>query len=103
MVLYGGQVVEQADVETLFRARRHPYTDGLFAARPTLGAEGALATIPGSPPDPRQLPEGCVFYDRCPLRLDPRCATERPPLTLIDPGHEVRSFCATARGGDHDG
>ena len=97
VVLYGGQVVESADVETLFRQRSHPYTQGLFAARPTLGRTGAeLVTIPGSPPDPRELPPGCVFYDRCELRLDERCRTERPPLVELEPAHLVRSFCATA-------
>ncbi len=97
VVLYGGQVVEQAHVETLFRERSHPYTQGLFAARPRLGSTGSeLVTIPGSPPDPRHLPAGCVFYDRCELRLDERCRDERPPLVELAPEHWVRSFCATA-------
>ena len=97
VVLYGGQVVELADVETLFAQRSHPYTQGLFAARPRLGHTGAeLVTIPGSPPDPGDLPEGCVFYERCALRLDDRCRTERPPLVELGELHWVRSFCATA-------
>ncbi|WP_265521500.1 ABC transporter ATP-binding protein [Oerskovia flava] len=96
VVLYGGQVVEQADVLTLFAQRSHPYTEGLFASRPRLGSAGGhLTTIPGSPPDPRSLPAGCVFYDRCTLRSDPRCATHRPELVPLAPGHLVRSFCAT--------
>lgn len=96
VVCYGGQVVEQAPVETLYRERSHPYTRGLFGARPTLGqTEGELHTIPGSPPDPAHLPPGCVFWDRCDLRLDPRCRTERPELVKIGKDHWVRSFCAT--------
>ena len=92
-VMYGGLVLEQADVLTLFRERAHPYTDGLFAARPRLGAHDTeLVTIPGSPPDPRALPPGCVFWDRCTVRGDERCASQRPDLREVAPGHLVRSF-----------
>ena len=98
VVMYGGQVLEEADVLTLFRERAHPYTEGLFAARPRLGADQSqLTTIPGSPPDVRELPAGCVFYDRCTVRKDHRCATERPELREISPGHLVRSFYTTTR------
>ncbi|PYG01592.1 peptide/nickel transport system ATP-binding protein [Georgenia satyanarayanai] len=97
-VMYGGQVLEQADVLTLFRERAHPYTEGLFAARPRLGSrDEELVTIPGSPPDPRALPEGCVFWDRCTVRADERCATQRPELRQVGPGHLVRSFYTTSR------
>ncbi|MGA4668823.1 ABC transporter ATP-binding protein [Propionibacteriaceae bacterium Y1923] len=97
VVCYGGQVVEQAPVEVLYAERSHPYTQGLFAARPTLGqTEGELSTIPGSPPDPRSLPKGCVFWDRCQVRSDPRCEDERPELVQIGEAHWVRSFCAEA-------
>lgn len=97
-VMYGGQVLEQADVLTLFRERAHPYTEGLFAARPRLGSRGEeLVTIPGSPPDPRALPQGCVFWDRCAVRGDERCAGQRPELREVAPGHLVRSFYTTAR------
>lgn len=97
-VLYGGQVVEMGTVHDIFADPRHPYTRGLLASRPRIGHRGdELATIPGSPPDPRRLPTGCVFYDRCMIRSDARCATERPPLTQptrAPDGHLVRSFCA---------
>ncbi|WP_324651240.1 ABC transporter ATP-binding protein [Georgenia sp. H159] len=97
-VMYGGQILEQADVLTLYRERAHPYTEGLFAARPRLGSrDDVLATIPGSPPDPRHLPPGCVFYDRCTVRHDERCASERPELRPLTPGHLVRSFYASSR------
>ncbi|WP_413452701.1 ABC transporter ATP-binding protein [Georgenia phoenicis] len=97
-VMYGGQVLEQADVLTLFRERAHPYTEGLFAARPRLGSGNEeLVTIPGSPPDPRALPPGCVFWDRCTVRGDERCATQRPELREVAPGHRVRSFYTTPR------
>jgi len=97
-VLYGGHVVETGDMHDIFGGHRHPYTAGLLASRPRLGHRSAeLAMIPGSPPDPRHLPSGCVFYDRCTVRSDDRCATERPPLVRPEgaaQGHLVRSFCA---------
>ena len=97
-VLYGGQVVETGTVRDIFADPRHPYTRGLLASRPRIGHRAdELATIPGSPPDPRRLPTGCVFYDRCTIRSDARCATERPPLAQparASDGHLVRSFCS---------
>jgi peptide/nickel transport system ATP-binding protein len=104
VVMYGGQVVEQADVVTLFRERAHPYTAGLFASRPHLGKrEDTLTTIPGAPPDPRNLPTGCVFSDRCSVVCDPRCTTERPELVRIDEGndrHLARCYCIGQTGGE---
>jgi len=97
-VLYGGQVIEQAPISTLFAAARHPYTQGLLRARPRIGSREELVVIPGSPPDPKSLPQGCVFFDRCPLRSDPRCETQRPPLLEAAPGHLIRSFCAETSG-----
>ncbi|WP_026536086.1 ABC transporter ATP-binding protein [Arthrobacter sp. H14] len=98
-VLYGGQVVEHTAITDIFNNPLHPYTQGLLRARPYLGgAQEELVTIPGSPPDPKNLPKGCVFYDRCPVRLDSRCETELPPLTDVGDGHLVRSFCATSGG-----
>lgn len=71
MVMYGGAVVESADTLELFAHRAHPYTRGLFAARPRLGlARGTrLITIPGSVPELMDLPAGCAFSDRCTLAV----------------------------------
>jgi len=67
MVMYGGSVVESAPTPELFAHRAHPYTRGLFAARPRLSlARGTrLTTIPGSVPELMDLPAGCAFADRC--------------------------------------
>ena len=67
MVMYGGAVVESASTEALFNQRAHPYTQGLFAARPSLGLKRGtrLQTIPGNVPDIFNWPSGCAFADRC--------------------------------------
>ncbi len=86
LVMYGGTIVEHAPVAALLRHRAHPYTQGLFAARPALGAVGALRAIPGSVPDLAALPPGCRFADRCALAL-PACSAGPPPLVEVAPGH----------------
>jgi oligopeptide/dipeptide ABC transporter ATP-binding protein len=92
-VMYAGRIVEEAGTVELFRSPAHPYTQALLAARPRLGTPGErLAEIPGAPPDPHRLPEGCAFYPRCAQRRDPRCATTVPPLVEVGPGHRVRAF-----------
>ncbi len=92
-VMYAGQVVEEAPVETLYADPRHPYTQGLLGALPVIGApQDDLATISGLPPDPLRMPPGCRFWPRCPVRADDRCRTEPPPLREVAAGHRVRTF-----------
>jgi oligopeptide/dipeptide ABC transporter ATP-binding protein len=94
LVMYAGEVVEEADVDELFRAPKHPYTVGLMASMPVLGDldRDQLDTIPGLPPAPTALPPGCAFHPRCAYRDDDRCMHERPPLVEVAAGHLVRSF-----------
>jgi oligopeptide/dipeptide ABC transporter ATP-binding protein len=94
LVMYAGEVVEEADVDTLFREPRHPYTVGLMASMPVLGDldRAQLETIAGLPPSPTDLPPGCAFHPRCAFRDDERCADERPPLVEVGPAHRIRSF-----------
>lgn len=104
VVMYGGEVVEQAETIELFRSTAHPYTRRLFESRPRLGSDGsALTTIPGAPPDPREVPPGCVFWDRCAERGDARCESSHPDLVEITPGHLARSWYAGAATGQGAG
>ena len=79
-VMYAGRLVERAAAEELFRAPRHPYTVGLLNSFPALhGPRRYMTGIPGSPPDLRMLPVGCVFHPRCPYATD-ICREQSPPL-----------------------
>jgi peptide/nickel transport system ATP-binding protein len=91
MVMYAGAVVESAPTNQLFAARRHPYTQGLFAARPRLGmARGTrLPTIRGSVPDMATLGDGCAFADRC-YKAVSACRSQRPELVDSAALHLVR-------------
>ena len=79
-VMYAGRLVERAPAAALFRSPRHPYSLGLLSSFPALhGPRQRLTGIPGSPPDLRRLPAGCVFHPRCSYVMD-RCLTDVPPL-----------------------
>ncbi|MBL8290048.1 MAG: ABC transporter ATP-binding protein [Rubrivivax sp.] len=90
-VMYGGTVVESGPTAELFAKRAHPYTQGLFAARPRLGlARGTrLATIPGRVPELADLPAGCPFAERCP-RVADDCRSALPPEFAVGAGHAAR-------------
>jgi peptide/nickel transport system ATP-binding protein len=88
-VMYAGRLVERATARGLFSAPRHPYSLGLLSSFPPLhGPHRYMTGIPGSPPDLRALPSGCVFHPRCRYVMD-RCRTESPPLLPL-PGHGGR-------------
>ncbi len=71
IVMYASQAVEQADVRALFSHSRHPYTQGLFASRPTIEQKrGQLKPIKGTVPPLTRYPEGCRFHPRCPYVME---------------------------------
>jgi peptide/nickel transport system ATP-binding protein len=79
-VMYAGRIVESAPASRLYRAPRHPYSYGLLHSFPGLhGARTRMTGIPGSPPDLRELPSGCVFNPRCGYVVE-RCTTQVPKL-----------------------
>jgi peptide/nickel transport system ATP-binding protein len=92
-VMYAGRVVERADATALFRAPRHPYSLGLLTSFPALhGPRRQMTGIPGSPPDLRRLPAGCVFHPRCPYVME-RCRTDEPPLLRLNDRGERVAAC----------
>jgi oligopeptide/dipeptide ABC transporter ATP-binding protein len=89
IVMYAGKVVENADVHTIFKAPRHPYTIGLMDSLPRLTLdEDWLRPIPGQPPSLINRPPGCPFHPRCFLSQGrARCREEEPPLREIAAKH----------------
>ncbi len=94
-VMYCGQVVEHAPVETIFHKSEysHPYTEGLMLSIPRLDTpRGAkLDVIPGAVPHPLDLPKGCKFAPRCKYCTE-RCLSEEPELETISPTQQIRCF-----------
>lgn len=96
VVMYAGQIVEEAPVRTLFSKPLHPYTKGLLGSIPVLGrVRDTLDVIPGSVPNLLNPPPGCRFEPRCQAcegAARERCRTENPPLRQVEPGHWVRTW-----------
>lgn len=91
LVLYCGEMMEQADVKELFANPKHPYTQGLLSTLPKRGTGGKLNTIPGSVPPAGHFPKGCVFSPRCQYATE-RCKNEKPEPVDMGNGHKVRCF-----------
>jgi len=93
VVAYAGKAVEYADVVTIFKAPKHPYTQALYNSIPRLTdtRERRLEVIHGIVPNPLYFPSGCRFHPRCKYVKD-FCKIEEPPLQTIDVGHQVRCF-----------
>jgi peptide/nickel transport system ATP-binding protein len=88
VVMYGGRVVEEGTVSRIFAEPSHPYTVGLLRSMPRLEqAPEELPSIPGHPPDPAHLPQGCAFHPRCPLAMGRKeCQSVTPPLAALPAG-----------------
>ncbi len=95
-VMYAGQIIEQAEIETIFDSPMHPYTQGLIASVPILGhVREELEVIPGSVPNLVNMPPGCRFAPRCRAREDYNldiCNYTEPDLSAIKADHAVRCW-----------
>jgi peptide/nickel transport system ATP-binding protein len=86
-VMYAGRIVESGPVSSVFEAPQHPYTKRLLETLPVIGSRrGLAAPIPGGPPDPGELPEGCRFAPRCPYAAE-ECRAKDPVLREVVAGH----------------
>ncbi len=95
-VMYAGEIVEEADTETLFADPKHPYTQGLIGSIPVAGSRREwLDVIPGRVPNLIDLPTGCRFAPRCRAREEAGlkiCTEQRPELRVLDGEHTARCF-----------
>jgi oligopeptide/dipeptide ABC transporter ATP-binding protein len=89
MVMYLGKVVELAETRVLLGSPRHPYTQALISAVPSIapGSQRPRLLLSGAVPSAAQPPSGCPFHPRCPRAEFPRCQAELPPLREVVPGH----------------
>jgi peptide/nickel transport system ATP-binding protein/oligopeptide transport system ATP-binding protein len=92
-VVYAGKVVETADVRSIFRKPRHPYTQALYNSIPQLTdtRKQRLEVIPGTVPNPLNFPQGCRFHPRCNFAID-ICSRREPQLEEVSENHAVRCF-----------
>jgi oligopeptide transport system ATP-binding protein len=98
LVMYAGQIMEEALVEDIFADPLHPYTVGLLRSIPKLdGDHSRLYVIEGSVPDLSKLPLGCSFHPRCP-EAGSRCRRERPALLDLGNGRRVCCWRHTTEG-----
>jgi oligopeptide/dipeptide ABC transporter ATP-binding protein len=89
-VMYLGKIVEVAQTERLFGNVKHPYTQALISAIPSLDPQKKRQRIvlPGDVPSPAAVPPGCPFHPRCPKAMS-HCRTDVPSLREDEPGHHV--------------
>jgi peptide/nickel transport system ATP-binding protein len=99
-VMYAGRIVEEGPVEALMDQPLHPYATGLLGATVHEGLRGSvLTTIPGAPPDLRNLPEGCAFAPRC-NHAEPACVAALPALRSPVEGRSARCIRVADRRRD---
>jgi len=92
VVMYAGRVVEKGTTEDIFHHPAHPYTIGLMRSKPVVGKKvDALYNIPGSVPNPVEMPNYCYFRDRCEMRCE-ACSGQYPPEIRISDTHVVSCY-----------
>ena len=98
MVMYAGQIVEEAPVKTLFTEPKHPYTVALLKTIPSLDMDvDRLPSIPGTVPSASQLPSGCRFASRCEHAMSV-CREKQPEIVQFEHGQQVRCHLYTEKG-----
>ncbi len=98
VVMYTGQIVEEADVYTLFHNPKHPYTQGLLNSTINVQQqEDELEPIAGTVPSLSNLPKGCRFHPRCKYATE-ACRNTMPSLVEVGPGHYSRCLLAEKEG-----
>ena len=92
VVMYAGRVVEKGTADEIFHHPGHPYTIGLMKSKPVVGKKvDTLYNIPGSVPNPVNMPNYCYFRDRCEMRCD-QCDGKYPPEIKISDTHYVSCY-----------
>ena len=100
IVMYAGQIVEEAPVAEIFKNPQHPYTKGLIQSIPDMRfKKETLHSIPGNVPKPGSIKVGCRFAPRCAF-VHERCTMKNPPLYEAKDGHEARCFLLEKSGGE---
>lgn len=98
IVMYAGQIVEEAPVAEIFNNPKHPYTQGLIQSVPDMRfKKETLYSIPGNVPKPGSIKEGCRFAPRCPF-VHERCTRETPPLYKVSEVQQSRCFLLSEKG-----
>ncbi|MEM1597976.1 MAG: ABC transporter ATP-binding protein [Pyrobaculum sp.] len=85
-VMYAGKLVEIAPSDLFFKRPKHPYSQKLLAAMPTLREEKSIEYIPGDVPSLITPPPGCRFHPRCPYVIKGKCDVEEPQLKDVEGG-----------------
>ncbi|WP_431027969.1 ABC transporter ATP-binding protein [Lysinibacillus sp. LZ02] len=99
IVMYAGQIVEEAPVKEIFKNPQHPYTKGLIQSVPDMRfKKDSLHSIPGNVPKPGSIMTGCRFAPRCQFAQE-RCLQENPPMYKATDGHEARCFLVEEKAG----
>ncbi|MFC1936253.1 ABC transporter ATP-binding protein [Chloroflexota bacterium] len=101
IVMYAGQIVEEASVFKIFENPAHPYTIALLQSLPRVDRSGdqRLSTIMGSPPDCIDMPDACPFVPRCHFAIE-RCSEENPQLEMIGERQKVACWIDVSTGSE---
>src|SRR5574344_950759 len=92
VVMYAGRVIEKGTADDIFHHPAHPYTIGLMKSKPVVGKKvEELYNIPGSVPNPVNMPNYCYFRDRCEMQCD-MCSGKYPPSIRISDTHVVSCY-----------